>query len=681
MAERGDIGDGHSGWVYEAEFQFIRELATEARKAGVRVKITTLRLSNFQSFGPDPTDVDLDALTYVLGPNGSGKTAVLEALSRLFSPLTAQRQIRLDDFHVPMNPPADEAQDEEPTLWLEVDIECPEAGADGLHASVPPIFSHMSIDAEDGIPRIRVRLTATVAADGVIEEQIEYVLETDDDGKPTRSADMSRYDRGHIEVHYLPARRDPADHISYTTASLIGRCLRAADWASERETLSELSTEITEALVGNAAVAGIGVRLNQEWQGLHKGTYFKDPSIAFGQGDLEAVLRQLTVTFSPSHDGQPLPFDRLSDGQKSLLYLSLVLAWQALARRVLSGEETSLDPDRLRPPVHMILALEEPENSLAPQYLGRIIRQLRTACSHGDVQALIATHAPTLLRRVDPGSICFLRLNADRETAVHRIVLPDGDEEAAKYVREAVQAYPELYFSRFVVLGEGDSEQVVLPRVLAAAGIAEDDASVSVVPLGGRHVNHFWRLLNELQIPHVTLLDLDSGRYQGGWGRVRNALRQINKIEPGTYEKNVIDQLPKWNDAHDFPELVDPDRPGGHGPIEALERRGVFFSRPVDLDLMLLQAYPDAYEVDPGEPDEDTIVAVLGKKHANEDRLPDDVIDLFEDYHAMFDLGSKPAAHLTALSDLNDEELLEALPDVLDRLVELVRTRLAGLPE
>jgi putative ATP-dependent endonuclease of OLD family len=84
------------------------------------------------------------------------------------------------------------------------------------------------------------------------------------------------------------------------------------------------------------------------------------------------------------------------------------------------------------------------------------------------------------------------------------------------------------------VLGEGDSEQVVLPRLLAAAGIAEDDASLSVVPLGGRHVNHFWRLLNELQIPHATLLDLDADRYHGGWGRVRNALKQINAVRPDT---------------------------------------------------------------------------------------------------------------------------------------------------
>jgi putative ATP-dependent endonuclease of OLD family len=388
------------------------------------------------------------------------------------------------------------------------------------------------------------------------------------------------------------------------------------------------------------------------------------------------------VTFSPSHSDTPLPFERLSDGQKSLLYISLVLAWQTLARRVLSGKETSLDSDRLRPPVHTVIALEEPENSLAPQYLGRIIRQLRGACEQSDTQVLIATHAPTLLRRVHPESICFLRLNADRATTVHRILLPDDDQEAAKYVREAIQAYPELYFSRLVVLGEGDSEQVVLPRILAASGLAEDDASVSVVPLGGRHVNHFWRLLNELEIPYVTLLDLDSGRHQGGWGRVRNALRKVNVVsENPPFTEERIDALPKWSDDYHFPQLVDSDYRDGHGPVQALEWRDVFFSHPVDLDLMMLDAYPEAYGVDPAEADESTIVAVLGKSHVNEGRLGDDLLDLFDDYHAKFDLRSKPATHLAALSTMTDKELLEGLPDVLSRLVDRVRAKLAELPE
>ena len=646
------------------------------------MRITALRLSNFQSFGPEPTTIDLEELTYVLGPNGSGKTVVLEALSRLFSPLTVQRKVRVEDFHVPKDRSVSEFHAEQPTLWLELDIEFPEAGDDAQHASIPPNFLHMAIDLPDGAPRIRVRLTAVLAADGEIDEKIEYILQSDEDGEPTSRVDMSRYDRGHIEVHYLPARRDPAEHISYTTASLIGRTLRAADWSAERESLTELMTQVTDVLGANEAVATIGDQLAQEWSGLHSGAFFKDPSIAFGRGELEGVLRQLTVTFSPSHGGTPLPFDRLSDGQKSLLYISLVLAWQALARQVLSGENTSLDPDRLRPPVHTVIALEEPENSLAPQYLGRIIRQLRGACERGDVQALIATHAPTLLRRVHPESICFLRLNSDRETAVHRIVLPDADEVAHKYVREAVQAYPELYFSRLVVLGEGDSEQIVLARVLAASGVAEDDASVSVVPLGGRHVNHFWRLLNELEIPYVTLLDLDSGRHQGGWGRVRNALSQVNAVTATPpFGKESIEALPKWNDDCDFPQLDDPNHEPGRGPIAALEQRDVFFSQPVDLDLMLLKAYPVAYSVDPVMPDESTIVAVLGKKHVNESRIGDDLLRMFDDYHVKFDLKSKPATHLAALSTLTDGELLEDLPNVLGRLVERVRAKLAELPE
>lgn len=645
------------------------------------MNITTLKLSNFQSFGTTPTAIDLGDLTFVLGPNGSGKTAMLEALSRLFSPVSAQRKIQLSDFHVPVGSTMTEVQGEGPTLWIEVDIEFAEAGDDGQHASVPPNFSHMMIGHEKDVPQVRVRLTAELAADGEVDEKIEYVLEADGSGEPKSTAAMSRHDRGHIEVHYLPARRDPTDHISYTTTSLIGRTLRAADWTQERMTLAGLTAQITDSLVSNSAVASIGVQLTEQWGGLHQGAFFSDPSIAFGHGEIDGVLRQLTVSFAPSHDGAPLPFERLSDGQKSLLYISLVLSWQKLARKVLNGEETSLNADKLRPPVHTIIALEEPENSLAPQFLGRIIRQLRGACDAGDVQALIATHAPALLRRVDPESICFLRLNGRRETTIHRIQLPEDDEAAAKYVQEAVEAFPELYFSRLVVLGEGASEQIVLPRVLSAAGIAEEDASVSVVPLGGRHVNHFWRLLNELQIPHVTLLDLDSARYQGGWGRVRNALKQVNKIKPETYSEASIENLPKWSDNVDFPEFNDPLRENGAGPVRSLEARGVFFSNQVDLDLLMMEAFPDAYEVNPSSPNEKTVVAVLGKSHSNENRLGQDALNLFDDYHAKFDLKSKPATHLGALSTLDDDELMADLPEVLDRLVNYVRTKIAELPE
>ena len=96
--------------------------------------------------------------------------------------------------------------------------------------------------------------------------------------------------------------------------------------------------------------------------------------------------------------------------------------------------------------------------------------------------------------------------------------------------------------ARFVVLGEGASEEVVLPRVAEALGLAIDRSFVAVVPLGGRHVNHLWRLLTDLDLPHATLLDLDWGRAGGGWGRIKTACTQLleNGVAP---EKLFGDRL------------------------------------------------------------------------------------------------------------------------------------------
>jgi putative ATP-dependent endonuclease of OLD family len=639
------------------------------------MKVCQLRLKNFQSFGPTPSQVELSRLTFVLGPNGSGKTAVLVALARLFSPVPTVRRVQASDFHVPAS--ANRAPERE--LWLEVDIEFEETADDaGDHPSIPPFFSHMALENATGVPRVRIRLTATLDVDDHVEEKIEYITQVDEDGGPSRSSEMSRHDRAAIEVHYLPARRDPVDHIAFTAASLLGRMLRAADWTDERKEMVRLADELSAAMVSNAAVAGIGAEVQSAWGALHKGAFFKNPSIAFGRGEMEGVLRQLTLAFAPGPGGGTVDFERLSDGQKSLLYVALVLAWRGVARKVVRGEETAFDPDKLRPPVHIILALEEPENSLAPQHLGRIVRHLRAISTEDDVQGVVATHAPALLHRVEPENVRFLRLAADRTTQVRTITMPESKDEAAKYVREAVRAYPELYFARLVILGEGDSEQIVLPRVLAAAGIADDDVSVSVVPLGGRHVHHFWRLLEHLEIPYVTLLDLDSGRHQGGWGRVKYAAQQINTHRPGTFRADKLKTL-KWDEDRPFPSY----RPESSA-LHALELQGVFFSHPLDLDLMMLEAYPEAYGATAKAlPSESLKKAVLGKRHVNTHRYGDAQLMLFEDYQRLFKLGSKPANHLGAMAtfDSKDQELLDALPGPLRRLLDSVKERLESQPE
>ena len=634
------------------------------------MKLSVLRLSNFQSFGAEPIELSLEDVTYLIGPNGSGKTAALQALCRLFAFDPALRRIQRNDFHIPFD---EENAPDERLLWIEADFLFPELEKDQDNSTVAPHFGHMRLDEHDGTPRVRYRLSATMGVDGDIEEKFVYVLEVNPDGSPSTEAQVQRADRNHIHVHYLPARRDPADHIAYGANALLGRMLRAVQWNKEREEIKGLTDQISDSLAANPAVDALSKSLRATWGGLHRGSFFADPKITFVATEIESLLRHMSVSFSPGHDENLVDFSRLSDGQKSMLYLSLVLSFQAIGRAVLIGSDVSFDLEKLRPPVFTLIAVEEPENSLSPHYLGRIASVLMAVSSEQDAQTVIATHAPSMLRRVDPEDIRYLRLTEQRRTQVTCIELPEKSDVAHKFVREAVQAFPEVYFSRLVVLGEGDSEEIVLPRLFAAKGVAVDESAVTIAPLGGRHVNHFWRLLAALKIPYLTLLDLDVARYQAGWGRIKYVNDQLTEHRPElTLPKDH--GIPKWNTT------AEKLRGYSHYLTE-LEKRDVYFSYPMDLDFALLLAYPEAYEVEEEDPDAATIKAVLGKSHHDSDQYSIDELKLFGTYHQRFKLGSKPAAHIEALAKLSDAELLEDMPASLGRLADAVIAKLAELPE
>jgi putative ATP-dependent endonuclease of OLD family len=86
------------------------------------MKLKQLRTRNFQSFGAIPTVVDLEPITFLLGPNGSGKTAVLQALARMFAIDPNLHRIRRSDFHVGSGV-LEEASSQ---LRIEADFEFPE---------------------------------------------------------------------------------------------------------------------------------------------------------------------------------------------------------------------------------------------------------------------------------------------------------------------------------------------------------------------------------------------------------------------------------------------------------------------------------------------------------------------------------------------------------------------------
>jgi putative ATP-dependent endonuclease of the OLD family len=180
---------------------------------------------------------------------------------------------------------------------------------------------------------------------------------------------------------------------------------------------------------------------------------------------------------------------------------------------------------------------------------------------------------------------------------VRKLTLPENDADASQYVRLAVRAYPELYFARFVILAEGDSERIVIPCVAEALGAHLDPSFVPIVPLGGRYVRYSWKLLSDLQIPHATLLDLDLGRSHGGANMIGQSVTNLQEIENDFSDNFSVDI--GLIDLDELETLTDESFINGREGnrwLEALQDEGLYFPYPIDLDFSMLRAFPAAYQ-------------------------------------------------------------------------------------
>lgn len=526
---------------------------------------------------------------------------------------------------------------------------------------------------------LEARWEADGTVDGGLSWNLWAVSTLDETYSEEHRTVLPGAERARIQVVYVPASRDGARQI---TAFLRGRLWRAAQWSDElRELVAASAAQVSGKFHDEAATSTVEKALSQRWQELHGAGTHSVPRFQPIAPDVADLLRGTELRFEPDHGGEGRPARLLSDGQRSLLHLALTTAALDIETRVADGSLAGeFDMTSAHLPTLTVLIIEEPENSLAPFYLSRIVSQVLQVCGGPRAQAVLVSHSASMLSRIDPASIRHFRLDAAASAAVVRpITLPDDATEAGKYVREAVRAHPELYFARFVVLGEGDTEELVIPGIAQARGIALDPSFVAMVPLGGRHTNHFWKLLTDLHIPFATLLDLDYGRADAGPGRLRDACRRL--AENGV---DVFAGLDGFSTAEDLTDATTETQMVA--VMMHLRQFGVFFSAPLDLDMAMLVSFWKAYtELDPGERgpyDSDATTAVLGSDGSPGDYWapadPDKRARQQERlrwYRYLFLGRSKPSTHLRALARLNSAELKDG-PEAVRALADHIKTKL-----
>jgi hypothetical protein len=628
--------------------------------------------------------VSLDpALTAFVGGNGSGKTAVLLALQRMFGPNRDRIFVR-QDFH------ASPAELENPphTRNLAIDylFSFPELSTDDRNKeAIPPFFEQMATD-ENGQLQCRLRLEATWTDDGSAEGFIEsraFALKTTNEIFTVDDiVKLPDVDRARIKLIYVPALRDGASQVSAFLRSPLWHAVR---WSPALRGIVERSgKELNKAFMDEPGINRIANATVRHWRDLYSAGTYATPRLAPVDFRFNEFIRNVGVLFYPDHEGTERSLAELSDGQRSLFHLSMTAATIDIESSVLQDRDEAFELDNLALPALTIIGVEEPENNLSPFYLSRIVRQIQDITSSPYAQGIISSHSASILARVMPEQIRHFRIDLGAHTScVRPILLPPDTEEASKYVREAVRAYPELYFASFVILGEGASEEVVIPKLAEALEIPIDRSFVAVVPLGGRHVQHLWKLLKALEIPYATLLDLDLGRSGGGWGRIVTACSEliVNGVKPVSLVPSAltdelalaeIDKLA--NKIGDRRELDD--------WCERLHKFGVYFCTPLDLDMSMLMAYRDDYEsLEEGwrgpASSGDVTEAVLGAQ-GDQDVYDNTWQEKFRWYRYLFLGRGKPHTHVRVLANIDEQRLAAEVPSELRALLEHVNDAVFG---
>ncbi len=642
--------------------------------------IEKIRLQNFRCFGSKVVELDFqNELTVFVGGNGSGKTAVLQAVSRLFGTSSSQRSIQRRDFHIPLG--QNELQSGA-TLFIEAVLAFPELDKQTVSSfdTIPEFFNQMATSGAGEPLKARIRLQATWTDDGTpegaIEEDLRWIRTLDDPFDWDTCSRVHPVQRASIQFIYLPASRDATTQVS---SLLNGRLWQAAKWSTEFRNASQNDADrLQQSFELEEPSKFLLERLSNRWKQVYEADTDSQPHLRLIDNRFEELVRKAEFTFTPDEKGQERSLSELSDGQRSLFHIALTAATLEAEREAfcLPSHESSFEQDKLRR-IHLtILAIEEPENSLSPFFLSRIIKQAREIAALPSAQVLLSSHSPAILSRIEPEEVRYFRKNQDnRCSTIRELILPIEKPDASAYVRLAVKAYPELYFARFVILGEGDSERFVIPKIAEKMGISLDPSFVPVIPLGGRFVTHFWRLLNDLEIPYATLLDLDLGRQHGGTKVISNCLSNLAGIGVNVdKDKNTLDHLTDQvllNDGPSSPWLKE------------LGTKGIFFSYPIDLDFAMLRAFPIAYQVpNPGGkgPKKDGN-AIENKKNTtlktggNPDLYSTDYDNAFIWYPYLFLSRSKPETHLAAFSRIGCDVIASA-PRELIELIEYVKEKL-----
>lgn len=455
--------------------------------------LQNLRIEGYKGFAEPFTIEFAQGLSVLVGENGSGKTAIIDAIRlMLMQDEFGRTGVTETDFHLPFEAGAKRAES------IRISGEFSDLSGEEVVAFLP--WTDFATTA---------KLTLHVDNKETNRGYYRRALW----GGASRASAFERELFERINCIYLPPLRDAEAKLREGRGSRLARLLRALEKGGlDGDDPHPLETAVTEFNQGLATnddyvIARASGLIRQRLRDAMGQAFGQDAFIQFSESSFNRIVENLRLFFFPDVSESPLlglfrSLDENSLGYNNLLYLATVLA------ELTTKTEDIKDRDYLK-----VLLIEEPEAHLHPQLQIRLLKYLEDTAKQDGIQVVVTTHSPVLASAVSLDTM--IHVSVDSESVTQAISIRDCGVSAGSktFISRWLDVTKSvLLFAKSVILVEGIAEGLLLPalaqRVLAGHNQGRNEAQklpgsladcgVAVINMNGIYFKHFMSLFCNL---------------------------------------------------------------------------------------------------------------------------------------------------------------------------------------